>query len=334
MRAASEAPVLQVRGLSVQYERDAGPVRVLEGVDLTVHSGRSHGIVGESGSGKSVLLRAVLRLLDPPWRVTAGEVLIRGEDMLTAPERRLERVRGKVTALMLSNPRQHLNPVMPVGRQIATVIRRHQDISKAAAVARANDLLRAVGIPDPAHRYHAYPHELSGGMCQRIIIAMGVANLPELILADEPTSGLDVTISIQILDLMKESVERLHSALLLVSRDLGVIANYCQRVAVMYAGEVVEEADVLAFFDRPVHPYSRHLVRAAEAARDAAEAAGVVTPARGGPARDATGCRYAARCPIALDACRERPIPLEAVRPDHPVRCIRQREILAGELRP
>ncbi|HET6522038.1 MAG TPA: ABC transporter ATP-binding protein [Geminicoccaceae bacterium] len=329
-----EAPVLQVRGLSVRYERDAGPVPVLEGVDLTVRAGQSHGIVGESGSGKSVLLRAVLRLLEPPWRVTAGQVLLRGEDLLREPEHRLERVRGRVIALTLSNPRQHLNPVMAVGRQIATVIRKHQSVSKPAATRQAIDLLRAVGIPDPAHRYHAYPHELSGGMCQRIIIAMGIANAPELILADEPTSGLDVTISIQILDLMKQSVERLHSALLLVSRDLGVIANYCQRVAVMYAGEVVEEADVLAFFDRPVHPYSRHLVRAAEAARDAGAGGAAAAPARGASARAATGCRYAARCPVALDACRERPIPLEAVRGGHPVRCIRQREILAGELRP
>lgn len=328
----SAPPLLEIRGLSLQYDRDAGPVPVLRDVDLTVRAGQSYGVAGESGSGKSVLLQAVLRLLEPPWRVTAGEVLFRGEDLLKQPERRLEQVRGKMTALMLSNPRQHLNPVMPVGRQIGAVIRKHQGLSRAAATERAIELLRAVGIPDPAHRYHAYPHELSGGMCQRIIIAMGIANAPELILADEPTSGLDVTISIQILDLMHESVGRLNSALLLVSRDLGVIANYCRRVAVMYAGEVIEEADVQAFFDRPLHPYSRHLVRAAQAARDpgAEEAA-----ARRRAAGDvATGCRYAPRCPVAIDACRERPVPLQAVESDHPVRCLRQREILAGELRP
>lgn len=324
--------LLEIRDLSVQFDLDRGPVRVLEGVSLAVKPGQMYGIVGESGSGKSVLLRAVLGLLSPPWRIISGRVLFREEDLLTLPETRLEDVRGKMIALMVSNPRQHLNPVMPVGRQIGMIIQKHQKLSKAAAAMRSVALLKAVGLPDPASRYHSFPHELSGGMCQRIIIAMGLANSPELILSDEPTSGLDVTISMQILDLMRQSVEELNSALLLVSRDLGVIANYCQRVSVIYAGQVVEEAGIFDFFDQPVHPYSRHLIRAAEAARDPERAK--KTNATSTLQRSETGCRYANRCPIALDACRAQVIELAEFSGGHLVRCIRKGEIISGELQP
>ncbi len=233
---------------------------------------------------------------------------------------------------MLSNPRQHLNPVMPVGRQISMITQKHQKISKSAAAERSVQLLRAVGIPDPASRYYSFPHELSGGMCQRIIIAMGLANSPELILSDEPTSGLDVTISIQILDLMRQSVVDLNSSLLLVSRDLGVIANYCERVAVIYAGQVMEEAGIDDFFDNPVHPYSRNLIRAAEAARDPERAKKTSTSST--LQRSETGCNYAHRCPISQDACRAQSIELTQVTEEHLVRCIREGEIISGELQP
>ncbi len=260
--------LLEVRDLTVRHDRAARTAPVLDSVDLSVRSGESFGIVGESGAGKSVLLRAILGLLPSTWSAGTGHVFFRGEDLQAQPERHLQQIRGKLIALMPSNPRQHLNPVKPVGSQIADVVLAHQPVGREAAVRRAIEVLTHVGIPDPASRYHAYPHELSGGMCQRIIIAMGLANAPVLTLADEPTSGLDVTISLQILDLMQMAVTELNSALVLVSRDLGVIAHYCQRIAVMYAGEVVEQGDVLDFFDFPLHPYSRHLLRAARAARD------------------------------------------------------------------
>lgn len=320
--------LLEVRDLDVAAG-DEPPKSVLRSISLIIQPGEIYGIVGESGSGKSLLLQAILRLLNPPLSAVRGSVLFEGEDVLTKSERQLEAIRGGRIALMSSNPRQHLNPVLSVGRQIADVIEKHQEVARRDAVARAVDLLKAVGIPDPADRYHAYPHELSGGMCQRIIIAMGLANSPSLILADEPTSGLDVTISVQILDLMRDLVRDSGSSLLLVSRDLGVIANYCHRVAVMYAGEVVESADVLEFFDNPIHPYSRRLIRAARASRDSAGAD--VGHDRNRSPRSASGCRFAGRCPVAVDACRAADVPLSGP-PDHPARCIRRDELLRGEI--
>jgi peptide/nickel transport system ATP-binding protein len=325
--------ILEIQDLSVQFERDDGPVPVLEGVTFSVPEGGAFGLVGESGSGKSILLMAILGLLSPPWRITRGRVLFRGEDLLTLPENRLEEIRGKGIALMLSNPRQHLNPVMPAGRQISILLQRHQKLSRKESVEKAIDLLKAVGIPDPHIRYYAFPHELSGGMCQRIIIAMGMANSPDLIMADEPTNGLDVTISIQILDLMRHAVEELGSALLLVSRDLGVVANYCRHVAVMYAGQIVEESPVESFFENPLHPYGRHLLRAAEAARDLEMAGANGHVSRLRAASGAAGCRYAPRCPFSLDACLIQDVDLLEARSGHGVRCLRSEEILSGGLK-
>jgi ABC-type dipeptide/oligopeptide/nickel transport system ATPase component len=263
------AALLQIEDLHVEYARNNGAVPVLKGVNLSVDEGQIVGVVGESGAGKSILLRTILGLLDPPWRASRGRILFRGRDLLRENERQLQRIRGKAIALTTPNPRQHLNPVVSVGNQIANAILAHQPVGRPEAIEQTIKLLTAVGLPDAPWRFKAYPHELSGGMCQRIIIAMGLANSPDLLLADEPTSGLDVTISIQILDLMTDLVRDFNSTLLLVSRDLGVVAHYCERVAVMYAGQVVENAEVLEFFDRPQNPYSQHLIRAAAAASDA-----------------------------------------------------------------
>lgn len=327
--------ILEVQDLSVQFERDAGPVKVLDGVTLSLPEGGTFGLVGESGSGKSILLMTVLGLLAvPPWNITRGRVLFRGEDLLTQSEKRLEEIRGKSIALMLSNPRQHLNPVMATGRQISALLRKHQKLKMRESVDKAIELLKAVGIPDPHIRYHAFPHELSGGMCQRVIIAMGMANSPDLIMADEPTNGLDVTISIQILDLMRRAVEELGSALLLVSRDLGVVANYCQQVAVMYAGQIVEESPIETFFERPLHPYSRHLLRAAEAARDPDVAGADHHVSRRRASSSLTGCKYASRCPVVLDACAEQTVHLLELQAEHRVRCLRAEEIKSRGLQP
>jgi peptide/nickel transport system ATP-binding protein len=326
--------ILRVKDLSIQYERDEENVSVLEGISLSIPKGGTFGLVGESGSGKSVLLMSILGLLQLPWRITKGQILFHGEDLVAQPEKRLEEIRGKGIALMMSNPRQHLNPVMPLGRQISAILEKHQKLNKKEAVRRVIDLLKAVGIPDPQIRYHSYPHELSGGMCQRIIIAMGMANSPDLIMADEPTSGLDVTISVQILDLMHKAVRELDSALLLVSRDLGVIANYCERVAVMYAGQIVEEASVDSFFKNPVHPYARHLLRSAEVALDL-EMRGNLYARK--PIKDTiakSGCKYFYSCPIALAACRDESIKMTGGENHHRVRCLRRNEIITGALQP
>lgn len=260
--------LLEVRDLHVQYKQDSGVVRVLNGASLTVERGEAVGVVGESGSGKTVLVRTILGLLSPAWDIAGGSVLFEGEELLTKSEKEMTGIRGKEIALTTPEPRKHLNPVITVGDQIANVVRAHSKVSKKEALERAVEILKAVGIADPGRRVYAYPHELSGGMCQRVIIAMGLVHSPKLLLVDEPTAGLDVTISLQILDLMQELVQKFNSSLLLVTRDLGVVAHYCQKVAVMYAGHVVEVGDVPSFFAKPVHPYSRRLLRAAAAARD------------------------------------------------------------------
>jgi oligopeptide/dipeptide ABC transporter ATP-binding protein len=261
--------LLEVRDLTVALVGDRATREVLSRVSLSVGDGEVLGVVGESGSGKSILLAAILQLLQPPWRVLGGKVLLRGENLLEQDEARLTALRGKELALALSNPRQHLNPILTIGRQLSDVIRAHRPMRHAASLAAAVELLKSVNIPDPVLRLQAYPHELSGGMCQRVILALAIANAPRLLIVDEPTSGLDVTVSVQILDLMRDTVRKLNSGLLVVSRDLGVVANYCERVVVMNAGRVVEEAEVRQFFATPQNVYSRKLLHAAAAARDA-----------------------------------------------------------------
>jgi oligopeptide/dipeptide ABC transporter ATP-binding protein len=328
------AALLDVRGLQVDFEADTGPVRVLNGMDLTVEAGQSVGVVGESGSGKTILLRTILGLLQDRWRVGAGTVTFDGQDLRAKTEAQMNAIRGAEIALTTPEPRKHLNPLLRIGEQIVNVLRAHERIDKRAARDKSVHLLRAVGIPAPEERVLSYPHEMSGGMCQRVIIAMALAHSPRLLLADEPTAGLDVTISRQILDLMSGLIRDSGSSLLLVSRDLGVVAHYCQTIAVVYAGQVVETAPVAAFFESPAHPYSRRLLRVATAAHE-------TTPLAGGPAvREHTAaldhmCSFAPRCPIALPTCRQAPVPLlRTIGPNRAARCIRAAEIVSGTVNP
>ncbi|MFO1059277.1 MAG: ABC transporter ATP-binding protein [Dongiaceae bacterium] len=323
-------PLLEVSDLTVSNRAGAAPVRILDDVGFTLAAGQTLGVVGESGSGKTVLIRAVLGLLEPPWQVEAGSVRLNGDDLLRRSEAELLRLRGKELALTSPEPRKHLNPLLRIGEQLVKVLRAHAAMPHREARERAVALLRQVGIPDPERRAYAYPHELSGGMCQRVIIAMALAHSPKLILADEPTAGLDVTISRQILDLMQELVRQAHSSLILVSRDLGVVAHYCERVAVMHAGRIVEIGDVPGFFAAAVHPYSRNLLRAA-AARDQAHEPTLPQSGTGAP-QGPGGCSYAGRCALAERACRERVPALEAVAADYSVRCRRQDEIRSGRV--
>jgi len=325
----NEAPLLRIEGLSVVADGDDGPQDVLRDVALTVGPGDTVGVVGESGSGKTVLARAILGLTEHPLRIDGGRVVYDGRDLVGLDEEALRRLRGREIALTTPEPRKHLNPLMTVGAQLVNVVLAHREMPRRQAVERAIELLRSVGIPDPASRIAAYPHELSGGMCQRVIIAMALAHRTRLLLVDEPTAGLDVTISRQILDQMAELVRQHATALLLVSRDLSVVAHYCRRVAVMYAGRVVEVADVEAFFDGPVHPYSRQLLRAATAARDrsrgAARATALLPPAF-------AGCAYAPRCPVAEPACREAVPDLAVVAEGRQARCRRAAALASGAL--
>jgi oligopeptide/dipeptide ABC transporter ATP-binding protein len=274
--------LLEVADLSVEFRGDRGTRKVLQGIGFEVHDGETLGIVGESGSGKSVLLTTIMGLLRPPWRVTAGHVRLQGRELLGLRERELGAIRGKELGLALANPRQHLNPILPIGRQLSNVLRAHRPQRPAQALARAAELLGSVGIPDPVRRLQAYPHELSGGMCQRVILALAIAHAPRLLMVDEPTSGLDVTISAQILDLLRDAVRTLRSGLIVVSRDLAIVAHYCERVLVMRGGRVIEDAPVQGFFAAPREAYSRQLLRAAAASRDpdlAEEAATAINPA-------------------------------------------------------
>jgi oligopeptide/dipeptide ABC transporter ATP-binding protein len=326
-------PLLEIRGLEVQFGADAGLVPVLNGIDLAVAPGESVGVVGESGSGKTVLLRAILGLLQPPWVVGQGAVMFQGEDLRQKSEAELSAKRGRDIALTTPEPRKHLNPLLRIGDQIVNVLRAHQRIDRRAARQRAVELLRSVGIPAPELRVRAYPHEMSGGMCQRVIIAMALAHEPKLLLADEPTAGLDVTISRQILDLMHELIQRGGSSMLLVSRDLGVVAHYCRKIAVVYAGQVVEIADVETFFTDAVHPYSRKLLRAAAAAHGASSRGAASAVGRRALSYRHS-CSFAARCPVVLPSCYESPPELAAVGPDHTVRCFRRAEITERALTP
>jgi ABC-type dipeptide/oligopeptide/nickel transport system ATPase component len=240
--------LLDVRDLTTEYDTYGGKVRAIEGIDLQVFPGELLGVVGAAASGKSTLVYSILNLVPSPGRIVRGEVWFEGANLLRLPARRLQALRGSRIGLIVSDPRRHLNPLMRVGDQIAAVIMAHQKIDRKQAQRRARDLIATVGIPDPDWRMQGYPHEFSGGMCQRIGIAMAVANSPHLILADEPTAGLDVTVQIQILDLLRDEAREQGSAAVVVTRDLGIIAHYCQRVAVMARGRIVEVARTGDFF--------------------------------------------------------------------------------------
>ncbi len=262
--------LLEARGLAVEYPTASGAVHALRGVDLDVHEGEVVGVVGGSGSGKSSLALAILGLARSPGKVTAGSCIVEGQDLIALPEAQARTIRGRAVGLVVQNPRRALNPMLAIGPQIVDVYRAHHEVDREAARERALEMLRVVGINDPERRFHAHPHELSGGMAQRTVIAMALVCAPPVLIADEPTSGLDVTIQAQILDDIQRSARTTGSAVVLITQDLGVIANYCTRVVVMEQGEVVEEATTLDFFRRASHPASQRLLSLQRLEADAA----------------------------------------------------------------
>lgn len=254
--------LLQAKGVTVEYPLPTQRVVAAEDVDFSIERGEILGIVGETGSGKSTAALAMAGLVRPPGVISRGEITFCGRDLLSMTARELNGVRGQEISIILQNPRAALNPVLNVGRQISYAIRAHQQVDRRSARARAVELLDMVGISDPNGRASAYPHELSGGMAQRVVIAIAIANQPQLIIADEPTTGLDVTVQAQILDLLQLSAREVGSSVLLVTHDLGVVAHYCDRFAVMHAGRVVEEGPTKTIFLEPQHPYTRDLLNA------------------------------------------------------------------------
>jgi oligopeptide/dipeptide ABC transporter ATP-binding protein len=320
---ARPEPLLSVRGLSIAFERDGRRARAADGVSFDIARGETLALVGESGCGKSVTALGVLGLIPEPGRIEAGEVLFRGRDLLRLPARDLRAVRGKEIALVFQDPMTSLNPVFTVGMQIGEALRAHGRASGRSARARAVSLLERVGIPSPRERAECYPHQLSGGMKQRVMIAMALACEPALLIADEPTTALDVTVQAQIIDLLRALRQETGLAVLLITHDMGVVAELADRVAVMYAGKIVEEAPAGELFDRPLHPYTTGLFASQprlHAPKEPLRAIpGEVPDLFGYPA----GCRFRPRCPLAIEACSTAMPPLAEAVPGRRTACIR-----------
>jgi oligopeptide/dipeptide ABC transporter ATP-binding protein len=304
--------LLQVEGLRTYFETRAGLMRAVDGVDLSIGYGRTLGVVGESGSGKSVTALSMMRLIDPPGRIEDGaRILFEGRDLASATEEELQQIRGNEMSMIFQEPMTSLNPVYTVGTQIAEAVRLHKGLSKGAAMERAVEMLQLVGIPSPDRRVRDYPHQMSGGMRQRAMIAMALACDPKLLIADEPTTALDVTIQAQILELMKELRDRLGMAILLITHDLGVVAEMVDEVAVMYAGRVVDRGPVDSVFRSPQHPYTEALLHSIPTlGMTQAEPLKVIRGMVPSPLNWPSGCRYATRCDYVFDRCRRDDPPL------------------------
>ena len=325
---AANDVVLSVRDLVTTFDTDAGRLTAVDGVSFDVRRGRTLGIVGESGCGKSVTALSIMRLLPQPMgQIRGGRILFEGRDLATLPPAELHRIRGGRIGMIFQEPMTALNPVQPIGRQLSEVFLLHRTKDPADAWRRGTEMLRKVGIPAPEIRMHEYPHQLSGGMRQRVVIAMALACEPAVVIADEPTTALDVTIQAQILELMQALQRDLGLAVVLITHDLGVIAETCDDVIVMYAGRVAESGPVEAIFDRPAHPYTRGLLDSIPRLEGTRKARlrvieGMVPGLRDLPA----GCRFQNRCPHRIDRCATAPA-LEAVGPGHAAACHRWREL-------
>jgi peptide/nickel transport system ATP-binding protein len=313
--------VLRITDLHVTFFTKLGPLSAVDGISYAVKKGKTLGLVGESGCGKSVTSFAIIGLLDPPGRVTGGQILFHGEDLSRYPEAELERIRGNRIAMIFQEPMTALNPVFTIGFQIDEQILRHDNVSKAEARHRSIEMLTVVGIPSPEKRYASYPHQLSGGMRQRAMIAMALSCNPELLIADEPTTAIDVTIQSQILELMQSLQDQYHMAVQFITHDLGVISEIADDVVVMYAGKVCEIADADTVFRSPKHPYTYGLIesipRRGRRVKTLYSIPGTVVSLLDIP----QGCRFQNRCPNALAVCREQEPPLETLEPGHTVAC-------------
>ena len=323
--------LLEIQGLKTHFKTDDGWLHAVDGVDMTLDAGETLCVVGESGCGKSVTAKTVMKLIDmPPGQIVAGRVMWQGRDLVPLPAEAMEKIRAKEIAIVFQEPMTSLNPVYTVGQQIAESVRLHEGLSKADARERAIAMMRRVRIPTPERRVDDYPHQFSGGMRQRVMIAMALACNPKLLIADEPTTALDVTIQAQILDLLAELKAESGMAVMLITHAMGVVAEVAQRVVVMYAGRVVEEAPVEELFARPRHPYTQGLIRSIPRIDTAAthktrlEAIAGTVPKLVAPASGdlAEGCRFAPRCKHASPACTASTPPLRDIGHGHKVACI------------
>jgi oligopeptide/dipeptide ABC transporter ATP-binding protein len=334
--AAPGAAVLEIDDLRTHFFSQAGVIRAVDGVSYAVHPGETLGVVGESGCGKTVTALSVLRLVaNPPGRIVGGKIRFGGANLLDLSESEMEGIRGNEISMIFQEPMTSLNPLLTVGRQISEAITVHQGLSARGAMDKAVEMLRRVSIPEPERRIHAYPHQLSGGMRQRVMIAMALSCNPKVLIADEPTTALDVTIQAQILELMRELQETFGTAIILITHDMGVVAENADRVVVMYAGRKVEEASAKTLFEQPGHPYTRGLLGSIPKLDVAAhedgrrirlnEISGMVPSLHDLPG----GCTFAPRCEFATDRCRAAYPPLLEHRRDHVIACWHADELLA-----
>jgi peptide/nickel transport system ATP-binding protein len=325
LSAGSGDHLLEIRGLKTDFATDDGTVRAVDGIDLWIDRGETLGVVGESGCGKTVTALSTLKLIAmPPGRIAGGQILWQGRDLVPLGAAAMRRIRGKEIGIVFQEPMTSLNPVYSVGAQIAEAVREHEGLGRRAAFDRAIEMLALVHIPNPRRRVGDYPHQFSGGMRQRVMIAIALSCSPQLLIADEPTTALDVTIQAQILDLLGELKSRFGMAVMLITHAMGVVAETAQRVVVMYAGKIVEEAPVEELFARPRHPYTQGLIRSIPRV----DKAGVKTRLEAIPGTVPSlsdlppGCRFAPRCRFAMPVCTRAIPPLREVAPDHKVACV------------
>jgi oligopeptide/dipeptide ABC transporter ATP-binding protein len=317
--------LLEVRNLKTYFFTEDGVVKAVDGVDFTIGRGEVLGLVGESGCGKSVTSLSIMRLITPPGKIMEGEIVFEGKNLIQLPEAEMTQIRGNRISMIFQQPQTSLNPVFKVGDQVAEVLRIHQNMKKEEAWSKSVDLLRLVGIPDAANKANAYPHEMSGGQAQRVMIAMALALNPQLLIADEPTTALDVTIQAQILDLMRGLRSEMETAVILITHDLGVIAEMADRVAVMYAGRIVEQANVQPLFARPLHPYTQGLIASIPILGQVKDRLEVIPGSVPNLVNLPPGCKFASRCQArvkyGLSICNEVEPGLAPVGRDHWARC-------------
>lgn len=316
------ARLLQIKDLKVSFFTNNGEVQAVRGISFHLDKGEVLGVVGESGSGKSVTSMSILRLLKSTGKIVDGEINYKGQNLMDKSEKEMMKIRGNEIAMIFQDPMTSLNPVFTIGYQISEVIKRHQRVNKKIAKEKAVEMLRLVGIPSPEERYNNYPHEFSGGMRQRAMIAMALCCQPDLLIADEPTTALDVTIQAQILELMKKLKDNINTSIILITHDLGVVADACSRVIVMYGGLVMEEGTVDEIFYNPQHPYTKGLLESLPKMREGQKQK--LIPIEGSPpdlSKPPKGCPFADRCPYAKDICREKQSPYYEVETGHKAMC-------------
>jgi oligopeptide transport system ATP-binding protein len=327
--------MLEIRDLRTHFFTDEGVVRAVDGVSLDLDERETLAVVGESGSGKSVTALSVLGLIaTPPGRIVGGSIRYRDRELVGMPSSELRRIRGKRIAMIFQEPMTSLNPVYTCGEQIIETVMLHEGVDRRVARARAIEMLQLTGIPSPEQRVDEYPHQMSGGMRQRVMIAMALVCRPDILIADEPTTALDVTIQAQILDLLRRLQSELGMGVLLITHDLGVVAETADRVAVMYAGQIVESCGVKAVFERALHPYTAGLLASLPRLGAGRERLQVIPGQVPDPARYPEGCRFHPRCPLAEERCRRETPPLLTFDGDHETRCWRAEEIAAGRVDP